>query len=301
MKSLERLRVEWAEMQARKKAREERKAARLRVEWAEMQARKKAREERKAARAARGKPPELVPDYRPYREINKQIAEYVAAHPELTYLEIGRQFDRSPYAVGAVAKRAGIKRGRGRVLLAGLAPVRRITPKRYVAMKRENRIIAYVQRHPDMTYREVGQAFGMQASDIGNLMYKRGVKRTHVGEEALALKKQLSDYVIAHPDESYSDIGRKFDQKPHWVSRIARESGIVRGKGQGPRHNQRARGRIVTVQERERARETMLAIWESASDRHRKRMGKIMAGGWTDEARAQFSRALKCMWREALG
>jgi hypothetical protein len=257
------------------------------------------------------------PLFHPPTQRTLAIAQHVVDHPELTYAEIGTIYGRSPYAVGAIALRRGVQRGRNwhttrkpynvhkvGELATKSNPERKLREKalycgRREARKVEDKIIEYVQAHPERTYREIGNIFGLKPFHVSNLMYRRAIKRSRVGEEAKAFKAEVAAYVSQHPKESYADIGRKFNVPTLFVGRVAREAGHLRGKGQGPRHNGGRTGWSHTEENREKFRQFMTEVWESVSPRHRQRLSKLMKARWGAVSREKLATVLTSMWREA--
>lgn len=242
------------------------------------------------------------------REETAQIVELLRSQPELSYKEIGLKFGRTEFAVGSIAKRHGLMHGRiGRRRFTTRpriteAKIITLPIKRRTRFDLEDEIIAYVIANPQMTYREIAEHFQVPHSRVGNLVYRRGVRRSMVTDEARAERKKLAEYIAVHPEESYSDIGRKFNLPTLYIGRTARLHNLFRGKGQGPRHNYTAledRGSVFTVEQRQKLSEDMTRIWESVSDKHKSRVSKIMSGSWTEEKKLALSTALKKMWKEA--
>jgi hypothetical protein len=244
---------------------------------------------------------------RPYgnREDSKKIVELLRTRLDLTYEEIGKEFGRTPYAVGALASRNGLKHGR---IGPRLHKIRNFVPKyhavvaqRTLQQQHEDALLDYVQTHPEMTYKEIASVFDVPAYTVGNVVYRRGFRRAAVTEEAKTEQAELANYVKAHPNESYSDIGRSLNLPTIYVARVARKYGLFRGKGQGPRHNagRTGYGFPRTDEEREYLSKVMTDIWASVSGKHRNRLSRIMRGSWTEERKHQLSLALKNMWREA--
>jgi hypothetical protein len=245
------------------------------------------------------------------REETKRIVELLRTRPDLAYEEIGRQFGRTPFAVGSIAKRNGLQHGysgylgsrrfvnRARITIS--VPKVHSAPKRVTMRERDQMILDYVQAHPEMTYQEIGTAFNIPACTVGGIVYRYGVRRSAVTPEIKAKQKELADYVAAHPQESYSDIGRKFGVLTLYVARAARKHGVFRGKGQGPRHNggRSGYGSPRTDEEREHLSKVMSDIWSGVSKIHKERLGRIMRRHWDDETKREFGSAVKKMWKEA--
>jgi hypothetical protein len=253
------------------------------------------------------------PNYKPRTQVNRDIVEALKAHPDLSYKEIGAKFGKSEYQIGALALRSGLKHGRfGRRSgstarpLVLRTPPKRVTTARSIREKQDQKIIAYVQAHPEMTYAQVGEAFGIPKTIVGNLMYKSGVRRTRVTPEAAAENLKAVEFIKAHPHLSYSEMSREINLPTRYIAHLAREAGIYRGKGGGPAHP----GRLHTIRtratisrknlaRREEFQKQMLDVWDRAGDRHRAKLGKILKGRWTDEARQAMSRVMRAMWRAA--
>jgi hypothetical protein len=250
--------------------------------------------------------------YKPYDPKGLEIVAMLKEHPELLYREIGAKFGVSEFRVGAIAKRVGLQHGRpGRrphvIAMSSLVNPKHVSSERRARAKQEGRIIAYVQAHPEMTYLEIAQAFGVKKFMIGNLMYKSGVRRSRVDEKGLAQKVEMVEYIKKHPLASYSDMSRETGWKTRDLAQVAREAGLFRGKGQGPTHNYgRAHG-IATrghlsrthLAQRARFRDIMLKAWDAAGDKHRRKMSRIMKSYWTPQARKSMSLALTSMWKDA--
>lgn len=256
------------------------------------------------------------PRYKPRTQVNRDIVEYLKANPELSYKEIGERFGKSEFLIGGLALRAGLQHGRygrrrgmttGQPLVLRTPPRHRVPTARSLRERQERKIVAYVQAHPEMTYAQIAAAFGIAETVVGNLMYKSGVRRTRVTPEALAENIKAVEFIKAHPHLSYSDMSREVGLPTRYLAHLAREAGIHRGKGGGPRHNQ---GRFHTIStralisrknlaQREKFQEQMLDVWERAGDKHRTKLGRILKGRWTDEARKAMSRMMRSMWRAA--
>lgn len=244
------------------------------------------------------------------KQANDEVVKYATEHPELTWREIGAHFGRSMNSVYFAAKRRGFKKDRA-AGLTGTPHIEWRTPKPRVPrvlsakeqqQKRDARILRYVQSHPEMTYAEVSEAFGLPKHVVGQVVYRSNVRRSDVTEESKQRNANIAEYVRKHPEQSYSDIARDLNKPTLYVARIARAHGIYRGKGQGPKHNygRSFKGARWSPEDRERISQQMTAVWDKAPDRVRKRMSKALAAHWTPEARAEVSRALKSMWRAVL-
>jgi hypothetical protein len=255
------------------------------------------------------------PNYKPRTQVNRDIVEALKAHPDLSYKEIGAKFGKSEYQIGALALRSGLKHGRfgrrsgstARPLALRTPPRQSVPTARTLRERQDRKIIAYVQTHPEMTYAQVGEAFGIPKTIVGNLMYKSGVRRTRVTPEAVAENLKAVEFIKAHPHLSYSDMSIEINLPTRYIAHLAREAGIQRGKGGGPKHNQ---GRLHTIRtratisrknlaHREEFQKQMLDVWDRAGDKHRVKLGRILKGRWTEEARQAMSRVMRAMWRAA--
>jgi hypothetical protein len=255
-------------------------------------------------------------NYKPRTQVNRDIVEELKAHPELSYKEIGAKFGKSEYLIGSLALRSGLKHGRfgrrhgissGRPLDLKNPGRQRVPTARTLREKQDRKIIAYVQLHPEMTYAQVAEAFGIAKTIVGNLMYKSGIRRTRVTPEAVAENLKTVEFIKAHPNLSYSDMSREIRVPTRYIAHLAREAGIFRGKGGGPTNNL---GRAHTIRtratisrknlaHREEFQKQMLDVWDRAGDKHRVKLGRILKGRWTDEARQAMSRVMRAMWRAA--
>jgi hypothetical protein len=243
------------------------------------------------------------------KQANDEVVKYATEHPELTWREIGAHFGRSMNSVYFAALRRGYRKVRA-AGLTGTSHLTWRTPKARVArvlsakelqQKRDAHILRYVQSHPEMTYSEISEAFGLPKHVVGQVVYRSNVRRSSVTEESKQRNASIAEYVRKHPEQSYSDIARDLNKPTLYVARIARAHGLYRGKGQGPKHNygRSFKGARWSPEDRERISQQMTAIWDKAPDSVRKRMSKALAAHWTPEARAEVSRALKSMWRAA--
>lgn len=256
------------------------------------------------------------PNYKPRTQVNRDIVEELKAHPELSYKEVGAKFGKSEYLIGALALRAGLKHGRfgrrrgmsaARPLELRTPPRQRVPTARTLREKQDRKIITYVQAHPEMTYGQVAGAFGIPATIVSNLMYKSGIRRTRVTPEAIAENLKAVEFIKAHPHLSYSDMSREINLPTRYIAHLAREAGVHRGKGGGATHNYgrphtiRTRATISrkNLARREEFQKQMLDVWDRAGDRHRAKLGKILKGRWTAEAREAMSRMMRAMWRAA--
>jgi hypothetical protein len=252
--------------------------------------------------------------YKPYKLRNKQIAAALEKHPEFNYKKIAARFRVSEFLVGAVAKRAGLQHGRFGRSRSGVSSLLRAAsiPKHVEGLRRrrakqEKRIITFVQRHPEMTYAEMAEAFGVKKFAIGNLMYKSGIRRSRVNPEGLAEKVQMLRYIKKHPLDSYSDMSRSSGWKTRELAQVAREAGMLRGKGHGPSHNYGRPHTIATrgylsrlhLAQRETFRKIMLKVWDAAGDGYREKLSRLMRSRWTPQARKNMSLILFSMWRAA--
>jgi hypothetical protein len=244
------------------------------------------------------------------KEESAKIAHALAKHPSMPYKEIAARFSRSTAAVASLARRIGMQHGynagevwrkyrpsRGFSLPSG--PVRHVAAKRSNQAQNEQRLIAYVQSHPEMTYGEIGRAFGIWGWQVGNLMYRRGIKRNRVAPEMKEQNKQIAEYAASHPDISYSDMSRIFGLPSTKIADLARRHGVARGKGQGPRHNSFGIGHPKTLPQRRQMSKVMSEIWASVSPEHKARLGRIMGKRWGEAERQQMAKAMRKMWREA--
>lgn len=250
--------------------------------------------------------------YKPRNLRNRQITAVLKKRPDLNYKEIGVSFGVSEFLVGAVALRAGLQHGRfGRPhfrvssILQATAIPKHVESSRHRRAMLEKKIVAFVQRHPEMTYVEVAKAFDVKTFLIANLMYKHGICRSRVSAQDMADKVRLLKHIRTHPMDSYSDMSRATGFPTRYLALIAREAGLFRGKGQGPRHNQgrppalstREHMSQIQLAQRDLFRDAMLKVWDQAGDRYRAKMGQIMKRRWTLAARKEMSRALQLMWR----
>jgi hypothetical protein len=235
------------------------------------------------------------------------IVKFAAKHPELTWREIAAKFDCTMYAAYFAAKRRGFIKPRSAGLTGSSRPLNLKTPTprttsvKTLRQKQDAKILRYVQAHPEMTYEEISEAFGLAKHVVGQVVYRSGVRRTNVTEESKARNAKIADYVRAHPNLSYSDMGRELNLPTLYIARIARAHGLYRGKGGGPRHNQGRsfKGVLWSPEDRERVSRQMLAYWEKAPKSVRLNLSKALKGRWTPQARAAVGRALKSMWRHA--
>lgn len=249
------------------------------------------------------------PNGRKYAPISQgdEIVKYAANHPELTWREIAGVFGCTMNAAFFSAKRRGFKKPRAAGLTGAGRPLVLKTPKitsapaKTLRWKQDAQILRYVQAHPEMTYAEISEVFGLAKHIVGNVVYRSGVRRTAVTEESKAKNVRIAEYVKAHPKMSYSDMSAALGLPTLYIARIARAHGLFRGKGQGPRHNQGRsyEGAKWSPEDRERISRQMLAFWAKAPKSVRVNMSKALKSRWTAQTRAAMSRALKSMWRHA--
>ncbi len=241
------------------------------------------------------------------RRDNDRIAKFIKSNSDMTYSEIAVFLGRSLTAVLAVAQRRGIRKPRSshynrNLLTMKKNPQLKAVPKRASRTQQEKKIIKYVQTHPEMTYKEVAEAFGIPSHVVGGVIYRSGTRRSDVTKAARKRTAKIATYVKAHPKETFADIGRKFKLPTLYIARVARVHGVYRGKGQGARHNagRSYKDLLWGPEERKRTSEMMLKYWETAPEWHRKRLRLIMRKRWDDKSRAEFGRAMKRMWESVL-
>lgn len=242
--------------------------------------------------------PAFTPTGRKRRHTKEELAaiiETLKAHPEKNYQEIAVMHNSTWGAVGSIANRNGLAHGR-----SGPRRFARVPESR--RMKRqanEAKILDYVKAHPELTYDEIADYFGVAHQTVNGLVYRSGYRRTAVTPEAKAKQAEIAEYIKAHPEMSYSDMGRALDLPTLRVANIARKFGMMRGKGQGPRHNNGRAGYTRTFEERQRLSEYMTELWANMPQSHRDRLSRIMKGNWTEERKQKFGQAVKKMWKEA--
>lgn len=225
---------------------------------------------------------------------NAKVVEALKSNPDLSYKAIALSLGRTVGEVASLARRNGLQHGRtGRRRFTYLSNRRKRTVK-------EQRILEFVQAHPDFTYPEIAANFRVPSHIVSSLVYRSGFRRSAVTPEHKEKEKQVAEYIAAHPEQSYSDMGRTLGLPSLRIANIARKFGMFRGKGHGPRHNQGGReGRSYprTEAEKEHLSKAMTALWARVPSTHKKRIGQITKGAWTPEQRAKLSRALKQVWK----
>jgi hypothetical protein len=183
------------------------------------------------AYAGRGKRPLEEPKY-------SAIVAALRADSTEAYRSIAERLGVTRDYVTAVASAAGLRRATGRVGRVGSRKVDR------------DEVAAFCRDHPETSFREIAERFGIHQTTLSAIARGAGVSRT--GSErprrTVVDADAVAALVVSRPDLTYPDIAEVFGCSAERVKEIARSRGIRREGGRGF-HARAKRERL----ERERA------------------------------------------------
>ena len=90
----------------------------------------------------------------------------------------------------------------------------------------EGRVLRYCARTPGRPTRRSGRT-----SVMARPTFSASLSPTMPRVGFVFARKKVAEYVAAHPEETYEEIGKRLGYSGSQVSRISRASGIVRRRG----------------------------------------------------------------------
>jgi len=143
---------------------------------------------------------------------NAEMSAYIAAHPELTYTDIGQRFGVSASAVARVAVQHDIQRPRG---YNGYH-----YGKAQRQVKRDQGIIAYHADNPKASYAAIAIRFHTSQSTVARVL--NGEKTRRQAEQ----DRRIVAYLRANPDFTYSGVAKELGVSANAVRRTADRLGL---------------------------------------------------------------------------
>ncbi len=122
--------------------------------------------------------------HRDIAERNQKIVDYVRAHPDLKQKDIAEKFGMDQSWLSAICREEGLFREEtgGRV------------PFDQLQLELRRKVVVYLQRNLDATYRQAGEIFGLTVWQAEQAATVLGLPRRRIGRR---LGQKMSDHTRA--------------------------------------------------------------------------------------------------------
>lgn len=147
---------------------------------------------------------------------NKEaLIQFAIDNPNLSYEEIAARFGLSKGHTGKLLRAAGV--------------VTEQAARRPADYDKEA-LIKYALANPGLSYRELGEHFGINGTRVGTLLRDRGIESTRMALRDRD-RQRMVDYAASHPREGHKSIAAKFGRTKGSTYNILSSNGVRRAPG----------------------------------------------------------------------
>ena len=140
----------------------------------------------------------------------KELRDYISAHPDETQSKIGEHFQTSGSKISQLIRDYDIP----------------YADKKFHSMISKEVLEEYIKTHPNENHEQIANHFGVTKAQVGILIKKFDIPYLKKKAQLLFTEEELRSYVLAHPEATLSDIGDNFNATAAYIGHAIKVYGI---------------------------------------------------------------------------